>query len=263
MNRSRRSQVESEEEKIRSKSTRFSLRVLGTWCVALTVAAWALTVLLANAGFFGYRPYDPCRDASHVVYGEIAGCTANANSVNAKNSNDHVDGECLLMHAIGWENYGVAQKLIEHGANPGLCGPDLTTRAYLSLVDRCGARTLKSDPEFVLGFLEKNNLKLSDHRELLRSSLRARCLSVVRFSLDRGADPNFVDSNGLRPLNHAAALATEQNAEAIRLLLTRGADAQLLSNAGETAFVVARNRLERVKNWPMIEAAFQGVSPER
>jgi ankyrin repeat protein len=95
-----------------------------------------------------------------------------------------------------------------------------------------------------------------DIQALLTHALRQGCLPAIRFALAKNADPNFSDGNGMRPLHYIGS-ASESSIEAVTLLRARGADPNLASATGQSAYEQARTRLSGTRNWPLLDEAFK------
>jgi ankyrin repeat protein len=99
--------------------------------------------------------------------------------------NHQLDGSPLLVHAVEGRSHGLAQLLLEHGANPNANGGESETKTPL-------------------------------HRAVEYSDC-----NMARLLLAHGADVNSADSKGTRPLFQA--ILAEDHA-LIRLLIENGAD---------------------------------------
>jgi ankyrin repeat protein len=85
-----------------------------------------------------------------------------------------------------------------------------------------------------VGVAARNSMKV----QALHAAVAARNADAVRMLLDRGADPNARQQVGYTPLMGAASAG---RADLTDLLLQRGADPSLLSEDGKTAADLARD----------------------
>ena len=58
--------------------------------------------------------------------------------------------------------------------------------------------------------------------------------NIIKLLLDRGADPNLLNENGLSPLHHYLDIDNDNNIYIMKLLLDAGTDSNLLDNVGNS-----------------------------
>ena len=91
----------------------------------------------------------------------------------------------------------------------------------------------------------------------LHAVVQRRDLTWVRFLLQRGANPNIADRNGVTPLQIAAQLGF---IEGVEQLLKRGADVDVSDSTGETPLISAVHR----RDIKLVETLVtNGANPDR
>lgn len=179
---------------------------------------------------------------------------AKGSNINAMSGN----GETPLIHALSHENNGIAEALVEYGADVTMTGKSATQAPMIKVAQQCsldllvqmvkhGAVVLRdgytpihaasSSPscrnrEQVLTYLMEHggNIRAKSAEGLTALHI-ATNQEVALFLIKNGADVNAQAGDGRTPL----AWAVYENIEVVKVLLTHGAQVNLADNGGETA----------------------------
>jgi len=122
-------------------------------------------------------------------------------------------GFTVLMGAVGWSDVGLVRMLLANGAKVN------------------AANTFA-------GKVVHGDIALKQLTPLMMA-VPFGTPEMVKTLLDAGAEVNAKDSRGITPLAFAVA-STRQDARVVRMLLEKGADISVVSEAGETALDWAR-----------------------
>jgi hypothetical protein len=156
---------------------------------------------------------------------------------------------CAIRIAVAHENVSIVATLLEHGADATtiragrwVMHPELAPMLARAgaRVDRTGAwiqlsctgnQGRKDDPAYVAALL-RHGARVDDRRETVQMSdggratalhyaAKAGFVKTIEVLLDRGADPEARDDNGLAPLDWLARASKSVDLEAVRRLLHR------------------------------------------
>jgi ankyrin repeat protein len=140
-------------------------------------------------------------------------------------------GRSPFTVAIMGGGFSVIEFLLEQGAE-FIISSDIdplftaSLNGYVEILDLCFNRKK----------INLNSKTYESGQTLLHISSSRGHVEVVKFLLNKGANPNLIDDNGQTPL-HLSAF--KGNLEAVKYLLSKGADANLMDKDGLTALHAA------------------------
>ena len=102
-----------------------------------------------------------------------------------------------------------------------------------------------------------NAREISTGETALHAVVQRRDLTWVKFLLQRGANPNIADKNGIYPIQIAAQLGF---VEGVERLIKGGADVDVSDSTGETPLISAVHRRDLKLIEVLVE---QGANPDR
>lgn len=145
-------------------------------------------------------------------------------------------GDRPIFHAVKSGNRDIVRLLLEKGANPNVSYDDATGSPLDTAVTG-------GDREMVM-ILIKGKAKVNYKMRGALTALHTACLGkespalieIIILLLDSGAEINAVTHVGTTPLMNAVEA---DNIEAVKLLLSRGADPRIKNIQGKTAVDIA------------------------
>jgi ankyrin repeat protein len=204
---------------------------------------------------------------------------------------DRYRGMSALSLAIARGQGAIAQLLVERGANmedrafrndpafllaakgrmPELAGFLLDRGADIEMTDHYGRTALmaaagfghKDMAAFLLGRGANPRFAAKDGETALHRAAHAGDLEIAALLLDSGAEIDAQADDGATPLLKACAY-NDNRVDIARLLLERGADAQLRNKQGRTALDLAQmHRMQRLEKLLIAHEQSGGVKWER
>jgi ankyrin repeat protein/mono/diheme cytochrome c family protein len=152
--------------------------------------------------------------------------TANPSLVNAKDA----AGSTPLHHAAGFGTLDTMKFLLEKGADVHAKNRRSSTPLFWAIHDEAKVRMLVSSGAAV------NAKQIEGRTPIYQAASLANGLPVLRFLLEKGADPDVPILAGGTPLMAAAARGDD---EAMTALIDKGADVNARNSAGETVLMLA------------------------
>src|SRR5262249_43992246 len=152
--------------------------------------------------------------------------TADPSLVNAKDTS----GSSPLHHAAGFGTLETMKLLLEKGADVNAKNRRASTPLFWAIHDDAKVRMLVASGAAVTA------KQVEGRTPVYQAATLANGLSVLRFLLEKGADPRIATLTGATPLMAAAGRG---DVEAITSLIEQGADVNVRNSAGETALMLA------------------------
>ena len=138
----------------------------------------------------------------------------------------------MLIAAIKQNDLRGVSTTLEQGASPNAAEMPADTRPFWKQwLDQCLGRTLIRKGECALSLAAAPDL---EDLAIYHGNSHA----VVRLLLEKGANPNVMDTEG-NPVLHQVAEYWKEDSQLIRLLLGRGADPNARDRDGWTALMIA------------------------
>ncbi|XP_046451149.1 serine/threonine-protein phosphatase 6 regulatory ankyrin repeat subunit B-like [Daphnia pulex] len=174
--------------------------------------------------------------ASHATTTDIIKLILKGSLVDISSRDD--DGMTTLHYAIEASNVITARYLLKKGADP-------TIRDYNDYYTPFHCAAINSKESDMLDLLLKseyvdiNETRCRRGSTALHFAITASNLTAARFLLEKGANPNVVDENGLTPLHEAVFLAKDM--DIVELLLNhKDTNVNLLENSGNNSLHYAK-----------------------
>lgn len=176
--------------------------------------------------------------------------------ITPENANDPVGAspDCGLVFAISANNAAVFNELLSKGAKPELCRgfPDRLFEVSV----RC--RNGPAETKEIFAVLERLGVRHANANRLLISQAKELCVPGMELAMLQGADANAESAEGLTALHYTTRFADSESISATAALVRLGADSMRKTSKADSAYVLARQQLSHVGNWPLLDSAMTG-----